>query len=111
MSVQGNIFAAAPAVAPLLVSRDPVVVAALGATATQLGWAPLAAAGDEEAAIVLLTGESPALLVIDLDALGDPIPAITRLAEACRADIHVLALGSGNDAGLFRQLLALGVGD
>ncbi len=111
MSVQGSIFAAAPAVSRLLVSRDPALVAALGATATQLGWAPLAVVGDEEAATILLAGESPALLVIDLDALADPIPAITRLAEACRADIRVLALGSANDAGLFRQLLALGVGD
>ena len=111
MSVQGAIFAAAPAVSRVLVSHDPAVVAALAGATTKLGWAPPAVAADEAAAAAALGAGSPALLVIDLDALGDPVPAITRLAEVCSTDIRVLALGSSDDAGLFRQLLALGVGD
>jgi pilus assembly protein CpaE len=111
MSVQGAVFAAAPAVARVLVSRDPALLEALSGAAAQLGWAPLAVAADEAGAAAAIGAGSPALLVVDLDALGDPVAAITRLAAVCSADIRVLALGSGNDAGLFRQLLALGVGD
>lgn len=111
MTAQGSVFAAAPAVSLVLVSRDPALVTALSGAAAQLGWAPLAVADDEAAAAEALAGGAPALLVVDLDALGDPVPALTRLAAACRTDIRVLALGSDNDAGLFRQLLALGVGD
>jgi CheY-like chemotaxis protein len=110
-SVQGVIYAAVLAVSHLLVSNDPALVAAINAAAARHGWAPPAVVADDAEAAETLAAAAPALLVVDLDAFADPIPAIAWLAEACNANIRVLALGSDNDAGLFRDLLALGVGD
>lgn len=84
----------------------------LGEWAEAHGWAQehLLSGGPLEAAEALAAGARPRLLVVDLD--GEAAPE-----EACRAlslqaeGVTLIALGSRNDAQLYRSLLRHGVSD
>jgi pilus assembly protein CpaE len=91
---------------------EPESAALVGRVQAARGW-PVAAAegGLDAAATALSSGPTPAILVIDLDGLDDPLSGVERLADLCDPGTRVLALGGANDVRLFRDLLALGVDD
>ena len=101
----------------LAISNDAAVLATVAAAATANGWPAPETASTLGTAIAAINGGSPpALLIVDLDALHDggatdPLEALATLAAVCLAETRVLAVGSANDVGLFRALLAAGVGD
>lgn len=96
----------------LAFSPDEEARRVLGDWAAVRGWAPehLRPGGVAEAAAALEAGPAPRLLVVDLD--GEEAPE-----EACRAlsllapEVPLIALGSRNDAQLYRSLLRHGVSD
>jgi pilus assembly protein CpaE len=66
---------------------------------------------DDAVAYLSKIGRSPLFLLVDLEASVMPLSDLGRLAEVCEPSVHVVALGSDNDVGLFRSLLKLGVRD
>jgi pilus assembly protein CpaE len=54
---------------------------------------------------------APRLLMVDLSTSTMPMRDIDTLAEVCEPGTSVIALGSQNDVGLFRDLIAAGVAD
>ncbi|WP_207479785.1 nucleotide-binding protein [Arenibaculum pallidiluteum] len=76
------------------------------------GW-PVAAAegGLDAAATALSSGRTPAVLLLDLDGVAEPLAALERLADLCEPGTRVIAVGSANDVALFRSLLAAGIDD
>lgn len=97
----------------IALTSDPAAAAALAAAFDVLGWGGVEAASSDflDAAGTIATGQPPALLICDIDGIDDPLAALADLAEACLAECQVLAIGSRDDVGLFRALLAAGVSD
>ena len=54
---------------------------------------------------------APRLLMVDLSTSAAPMRDMDSLAEVCEPGTVVIALGSQNDVGLFRDLIAAGVAD
>ncbi|MEK0086147.1 AAA family ATPase [Benzoatithermus flavus] len=54
---------------------------------------------------------SPRLLIVDLNEAELPLSAINELAEVCEPGVAVIAIGTRNDVGLFRDLINNGVSD
>lgn len=54
---------------------------------------------------------SPKILFIDIDHEKLPLNKMEELAEVTEPGVHVIALGTRNDVGFFRELLSLGVSD
>jgi pilus assembly protein CpaE len=71
------------------------------------------ATGTIEEAIQLVRQieSSPRLLIVDISASAMPLSDLTRLAQVCDPSVRVVAIGTQNDVGLFRNLLRLGVQD
>ena len=59
----------------------------------------------------LADGQSPGLLIVDIDGVAYPAGAIHRLAEVCDVGTVVIAIGSNGTARLGRELLLAGVSD
>jgi len=92
---------------------DVVTQACIARVAEGFGWpADWVSEGGLEAAIQALdAGMTPSILIVDVSSSADPEADLQRLAELCDTDVRVLALGSENDIGLYRDLMALGVSD
>ncbi len=54
---------------------------------------------------------SPKVLMVDLSGSELPLTEIDELADVCEPGVTVVAFGEQNDVGLFRELVARGVGD
>ncbi|RQS74429.1 fimbrial protein [Burkholderia sp. Bp8963] len=54
---------------------------------------------------------SPRQLVVDVTDSMLPVSDLMRLAEVCDPSVRVVAIGTQNDVGLFRNLLGIGVQD
>lgn len=54
---------------------------------------------------------SPRQLVIDVSDSVLPVSDLMRLADVCDPSVRVIAIGTQNDVGLFRNLLGIGVQD
>ncbi|OMG75131.1 AAA family ATPase [Burkholderia ubonensis] len=54
---------------------------------------------------------SPRQLVVDVSDSVLPVSDLMRLAEVCDPSVRVVAVGTQNDVGLFRNLLGIGVQD
>ncbi len=68
--------------------------------------------GDIRAAIEYLGAHrSPKVLMVDLSGSELPLTDIDELADVCEPGVTVVAFGEQNDVGLFRELVARGVGD
>ncbi|MEM1020285.1 MAG: pilus assembly protein CpaE [Sphingomonadales bacterium] len=67
--------------------------------------------GIQEAIRRLAVESSPQFLIVDLTDCEDPRTEISALAEVCEPGICVLALGTVNDVGLYRDLLGSGIQD
>lgn len=67
--------------------------------------------GVREAIRQLGVQRSPRLLIVDLSDLELPLSAMNELAEVCEPGVTVIAIGTRNDVGLFRDLMASGVSD
>ncbi|MDP3533714.1 MAG: hypothetical protein Q8S31_10565 [Alphaproteobacteria bacterium] len=68
--------------------------------------------GSIQSAIVYLKESlSPKILFIDIDHENLPLNKMEELAEVTEPGVHVIALGTRNDVGFFRELLSLGVSD
>jgi pilus assembly protein CpaE len=106
------------AVRRLLVSADAGAAAAVAHACKRLGWATAEIAGIvpdgggvADAIAAIEAGAPPSLLIIDLDGAAEPLAALDRIADACLAETRVIAIGSRDDARLFRALIAAGVSD
>lgn len=67
--------------------------------------------GLEAALAALADGQSPGLLIVDIDGVAYPAGAIHQLAEVCDIGTVVIAIGSNGTARLGRELLLAGVSD
>lgn len=68
--------------------------------------------GGIDRAIEQLAGEpSPEVLLVDVGDSELPISDVSRLAEVCEPGVEVIAVGTRNDIGLYRDLLQAGVSD
>ena len=83
------------------------------------GWSlrqgyPLAATqqgGPDMFAQMLESSAPPKMVVIDIDGQKDPVAVTQRLVSVCGADCKIIMLGSANDVGLYRKILAAGAID
>jgi pilus assembly protein CpaE len=53
----------------------------------------------------------PRLLIVDIDDAPEAVTVLGKLANRCGAGTKLIALGTQNDVGLYRQFLAAGVAD
>ncbi len=67
--------------------------------------------GLNAAATYLDNTRAPDLLVVDLGNSEDPLEELLTLADSCEASTQVVALGTVNDLGLYKQFVAAGVAD
>lgn len=67
--------------------------------------------GLRAALAALADGQSPGLLIVDIDGVAYPAGAIHQLAEVCDIGTVVIAIGSNDTARLGRELLLAGVSD
>lgn len=54
---------------------------------------------------------SPRLLVVDISDSEFPLAEVNALADVCEPGVTVIVVGTRNDVGLFRDLVAAGVSD
>ena len=104
--------AAAPSAVTVAFVQDEVSVKALtialGAAASD---ASIRQGGIEEAIIATAHDPSPRNLVIDLSGTLEPLAALDRLAEVCRPNTRVIALGETNDIRFYQLLRTAGVAE
>jgi pilus assembly protein CpaE len=60
---------------------------------------------------MLEQGAPPKFAIVDFDGQDDPAASAARLANQCGAECKLIALGSANDARLYRAMLAAGMVD
>ncbi|MGB4102204.1 MAG: AAA family ATPase [Alphaproteobacteria bacterium] len=60
---------------------------------------------------MLEKSQPPRLVVIDLDGQGDAAALCARLVDLCGDTTKIIAIGSLNDVGLYRQIISTGVVD
>lgn len=92
---------------------DETTLAVLQRIARSMGWDAdaVASGGVARATKALGLQPSPVCLVIDLSDSADPLTAINELADVCEPGTGVVALGTANDVGLYRDLIASGLSD
>jgi pilus assembly protein CpaE len=73
--------------------------------------APIARGGILKAIDALGAQRSPELLIVDISGVAMPVSEIHNLAEVCEPGVTVVAVGTQNDVGLYRDLLHSGVTD
>lgn len=97
----------------LAITGDADSQAAIAAAFDAFGWtAPELVDGDQRAIIAAIArGQPPALLIVDIDRFADPASEIAEIAALLLPEARLLALGSRNDVGLYRALIAAGAGD
>lgn len=97
----------------IAVTNDSAALSVLAQAAEAVGWGAFehAQADITGAATAIATGSPAALVIVDLDTEADVFAALARLADACLVETRVIAIGSSNDVGLLKALLAEGVGD
>ncbi|MDR0556121.1 MAG: AAA family ATPase [Holosporaceae bacterium] len=59
----------------------------------------------------LKNNRTPKILMIDISDSELPLGDIARIRECCTPDVGIVTIGSRNDVGLFRDLMAMGVVD
>lgn len=64
--------------------------------------------GSDMFAQMLESSAPPKMVVIDIDGQADPVATTARLVSLCGADCRIIMLGSANDVGLYRRILAAG---
>lgn len=81
--------------------------------AVGLHWpgAVVATGGISAAATFLSSASPPDILVVDLGDSEQPLEELMRLADNCSPTTEVVALGTVNDLGLYKQFIAAGVAD
>jgi len=67
--------------------------------------------GLHAAAAYLDSTRAPDLLVVDLGNSEQPLEELLTLADSCEPSTQVVALGTVNDLGLYKQFVAAGVAD
>ena len=67
--------------------------------------------GPDMFAQMLESASPPKIAIIDIDAQSDPVNAAARLVNLCGSDCKLIAVGSENDVGLYRQMLGAGLID
>lgn len=92
---------------------DADTEAVLQRVVTQLGIAGYEARrGDaRNAEKDLRVQRSPAILIVDVAEIDNVLDQMQRLSEVCEPRIQVVVIGSRNDVGLYRELMALGASD
>ncbi|MDR0631737.1 MAG: AAA family ATPase [Holosporaceae bacterium] len=59
----------------------------------------------------LKNNRTPKVLIVDISDYELPLGDITKIREHCTPNVNIIAIGSKNDVGLFRDLMAMGVSD
>ncbi|MBZ6377919.1 pilus assembly protein CpaE [Pacificimonas flava] len=92
---------------------DDELASTMRAVLPDLGWPDdhVNLGGLQNAVQTLSVTASPAVLFVDLSDAADPITEINALAEVCEPGTIVLAAGTVNDVGLYRDLVASGIQD
>lgn len=92
---------------------DEVTRETVSRTVSQLGWlqARVQIGGIDAAIGAIGAGAPPHILLVDIAGIADPAGAVAELARLCGTLIRLVAIGTVNDIGLYRQLTALGVAD
>ncbi len=67
--------------------------------------------GPDLFAQMLETSAPPKLSIVDIDGQSDPLNAATRLVSMIGTDSKLVIVGSPNDVGLYRHMIAAGVVD
>lgn len=67
--------------------------------------------GIKEATKYLKANRSPKILIVDISESELPINDIVKLSEVCEPGVEVIAIGTRNDVGVFRELLKIGIRD
>lgn len=67
--------------------------------------------GPDVFAQMLESAPPPKVAVVDVDGQTDPVMATQRLVSLCGADCKIITLGSANDVGLYRRIVAAGAID
>jgi pilus assembly protein CpaE len=60
---------------------------------------------------MLESAAPPRLVIVDLDGQSNLVDACARLVSLCGHETKIIAVGSTNDIGLYRQLLTSGISD
>ncbi|AOJ70200.1 MULTISPECIES: AAA family ATPase [Burkholderia] len=66
---------------------------------------------DDAIRLLQQSERSPRQLVVDISDCAMPVSDLMRLAKMCDPSVRVVAIGTRNDVGLFRNLLGIGVHD
>ena len=77
------------------------------------GWPPATVqmGGASLFSEMLEKSQPPKLVIVDFDGQGDPADLCMRLADLCGNNTKLIAVGSLNDIGLYRAIVATGVVD
>jgi pilus assembly protein CpaE len=59
----------------------------------------------------LASARSPRILVVDISDVALPVTEVHRLADVCEPGVSVVVIGTRNEVGLYRDLLAAGVAE
>ncbi|MDR2646109.1 MAG: AAA family ATPase [Holosporaceae bacterium] len=59
----------------------------------------------------LQNNRTPKILIVDISNTELPLGDITKIKERSAPDINIIAIGSRNDVGLFRDFMTMGVSD
>lgn len=92
---------------------DEASSVAVRAWASRQGWpeATVQFGGPDLLADMLEQAAPPKLVLIDIDGHNDPFGVCSRLIDLCGPATRLIAVGSANDIGFYRRMLALGVVD
>lgn len=74
------------------------------ATAVQMG-------GPAMLIQMLQQAAAPRLAIVDIDGQADPSSVVSQLAGLCGPDCKLIVIGTANDVGLYRRMLAAGMMD
>jgi pilus assembly protein CpaE len=73
--------------------------------------AKISKGGIKEAITAFSTKRSPKYLIIDISKSEMPISDVSRLSDLCDPGVKLIAIGTKNDVGLYRELIKLGISD
>lgn len=90
---------------------DDVSRATMTKVAQSIGGGMVRPGGLAEAIAELADATTPSILAVDIDGSSDPLADMRRLADVCDPGTRVIALGSLNDVGIYRDFIALGVAE
>jgi pilus assembly protein CpaE len=93
--------------------HDEASLTSLRAWADRQGYPPAVVqqGGLDIFAQLLERAAPPRMVILDVDDQADPKAAITRITNMCGIECRVVAVGSKNDVGLYRGILAGGAID